>query len=40
MQKYKGKIFLHHVRSHTGKQDFESIGNEFADKLATQGANK
>ena len=38
LDRYKGKIFFHHVRSHTGKQDFESLCNEKADKLATGGA--
>ncbi len=38
LQKFQGKIFFHHVRSHTGKQDFMSKGNEKADKLATSGA--
>ena len=28
-------ITLQHVRAHTGKKDAHSIGNEFADKLAT-----
>ena len=40
LQKYKGKIFLHHIRSHTGKKDYLSLGNEMADKLATQGSMK
>jgi ribonuclease HI len=40
LQKYKNKIFFHHVRSHTGKKDFNSLCNEKADKLATQGALK
>lgn len=40
LQKYTGKIFFHHVRAHTGKQDFESLGNAKADELATQGAKK
>lgn len=31
---YKNKIFFHHVRSHTGKQDEISKGNEMADSLA------
>lgn len=38
LQKHNGKIFFHHVRSHTGKQDFYSLGNEKADKLATNGS--
>ncbi len=29
-----------HVNSHTGKQDFESLGNEYADKLASDGSYK
>lgn len=28
-------ITLQHIRAHTGKKDAHSIGNEFADKLAT-----
>ena len=33
---YNGKtIKLIHIRSHTGLQDEHSIGNEYADKLAT-----
>lgn len=40
MQKYKGKITFTHVRSHTGKTDKHSLGNEQADKLATSGALK
>lgn len=40
LQKYKGKIFFHHVRSHTGKTDYKSMGNTIADKLATEGAKK
>jgi ribonuclease HI len=38
LQKHQGKIFFHHIRSHTGKKDFYSLGNEKADKLATHGA--
>jgi ribonuclease HI len=38
LEKNKGKIFFHHVRSHTGKKDYYSLGNEKADKLATDGA--
>jgi ribonuclease HI len=38
LQKYKGKIIFTHVRSHTGKTDKHSLGNEQADKLATTGA--
>lgn len=40
LQKNKNKIFFTHVRSHTGKQDVHSLGNEHADKLATSGAMK
>ncbi len=35
-----GKIKFQHVNSHTGKQDFESLSNEMADKLANEGAMK
>lgn len=38
MKKYPNKIKFTHVRSHTGKQDFESRSNDIADKLATNGA--
>jgi ribonuclease HI len=38
LQKYNGKILFSHVRSHTGKTDQHSIGNDKADKLATAGA--
>lgn len=38
LQKYKGKIVFTHVRSHTGKSDKHSLGNNEADKLATAGA--
>lgn len=40
MQKYEGKIIFHHVKSHTGKLDALSIGNDKADELAKAGANK
>lgn len=40
IQKHKGKITFTHVRSHTGKLDKHSLGNEEADKLATAGALK
>ena len=36
----EGKIKFKHVNSHTGKQDFESLSNEIADKLANEGAMK
>ena len=38
LKKNKDKIKFKHVRSHTGKQDYESLGNEMADKLANEGA--
>jgi ribonuclease HI len=38
LQKYSKKIFFHHVKAHTGKQDFESLGNDKADQLAKNGA--
>ena len=34
-QKYSN-VTLEHIRSHTGKQDVHSLGNEMADKLATE----
>jgi len=40
IKKYDGKINFQHIRSHTGKQDFESLSNEMADKLANEGALK
>jgi ribonuclease HI len=40
LQKYPNKVFFHHVKSHTNKDDFNSKCNEIADKLATQGALK
>lgn len=33
------KIFFHHVKSHTGKKDFDSVHNDIADKLAGAGLN-
>jgi len=33
----KNKIKFHHIRAHTGKQDFYSLGNEEADELAKKG---
>lgn len=39
LQKYPDMINFTHVRSHTGKTDKHSIGNDVADKLATAGAN-
>jgi ribonuclease HI len=38
--KNKGKIEFQHVRSHTGKKDFESINNDIVDVLAKAGGNK
>lgn len=38
--KHKSPIKFQHVRSHTGKKDFESINNDIVDKLAKDGANK
>jgi ribonuclease HI len=40
MKKYKQKIFIEHVRSHTNKTDYKSKGNERADMLANKGALK
>jgi ribonuclease HI len=37
---HKAEIQFQHVRSHTGKKDFESINNEIVDKLAKDGGNK
>jgi len=37
MVNHKGLIKFTHVRSHTGKLDFESINNDIVDKLAKQG---
>lgn len=37
---FDGEVKFIHVYSHTGKQDELSIGNEQADLLATNGANK
>ncbi len=31
---HEGKIEFKHVRSHTGKKDFESINNDIVDELA------
>ena len=38
MNKFKCGIEFVHVRSHTNKKDYESIGNKIADELATRGA--
>ncbi len=40
MLKHPSKIKFIHVRSHTGKKDYASIGNDKADKLAVAGANR
>jgi ribonuclease HI len=38
--KNNGQIEFQHVRSHTGKKDFESINNDIVDKLAKDGGKK
>lgn len=38
INKNKGKIQFKHVRSHTKKTDYASVGNRTADTLATEGA--
>jgi len=38
IKKYKGRINFIHVRSHTGKKDYLSVGNSEADELAVAGA--
>ena len=40
MDNHKGYIKFTHVRSHTGKLNFESINNDIVDKLAKQGGEK
>lgn len=40
INKHQGTIKFQHVRSHTGKQDFESINNDKVDKLAKLGGDK
>jgi ribonuclease HI len=40
LKKHPNKIFFKHVRSHTGKNDWESINNEKADMLANIGSSK
>lgn len=37
---HKLRIILRHIRSHTGKKDPISLGNEEADKLAVEGGRK
>ena len=39
-EKYNNKININWVRAHTGKQDIASRCNAFADKLASDGADK
>jgi len=36
MSEHLGKIIFYHVKSHTGKKDYESIHNDIVDKLARQ----
>ena len=36
----QNNVIFYHVRSHTGKNDFNSIHNDIADKLATSGINR
>jgi ribonuclease HI len=36
--KHKNKIHFIHVRAHTGKTDYRSLGNEKADELASYGS--
>ena len=38
--KNKTRIVFFHVKAHTGKNDFYSIGNAEADRLAVQGSNR
>lgn len=38
--KQKDKIKFTHVKSHTGKKDKLSVGNDIVDKLATAGSRK
>jgi ribonuclease HI len=38
-KKYKNRIIFKHVKAHTTKKDFDSVGNRMADKLAVEGAN-
>lgn len=40
IKKFPGNVKFTHVNSHTGKQDFNSLSNEMADKLANEGAYK
>ena len=38
--KCQRKINIYHVRSHTSNNDKHSIGNDMADKLATESLTK
>jgi len=38
MNEHVGKIKFTHVRSHTNKNDYESVHNDITDKLAKSGA--
>ncbi len=40
LKKYQSRLYFVHVRSHTGKKDDLSIGNDKADKLANIGAER
>ncbi len=40
MRKNNGTIEFEHVRSHTGKSNFESVNNDIVDKLAKMGGAK
>ena len=40
VKKYGDRIEFQHVRSHTGKTDWYTLGNDMADKLAKAGAMK
>jgi ribonuclease HI len=37
MEEHNGQIKFKHVKSHTGKTDYESIHNDIVDKLAKNG---
>lgn len=38
LPQYSNKIHFEHIKAHTGKTDYKSMGNAMADKLATDGA--
>jgi ribonuclease HI len=40
IENHEGNIKFIHVRAHTNKNDYNSIHNDIADKLAKDGANK